>query len=383
VLFRKGLVGFQFIIAAVVLISSVIVSQQVELFFSKNIGFNKDYLIYAQVPRDWSAKGVQKMEAIRYQLSQMPEVKDITLSYDIPYANIGGENPIYRQGTDPKNAITTQILTTDNRYAATYSIPLKAGAFFTGNYLPADSTKLVINETAAKALGWKNPQDAIGQLVNIPAVNSPCTIYGVTSDFHFDSMQNKISPVVFLNVNFSTGYRFFSIKLKPGDAQKSITSLQKKWGILLPAAPFEYHFVDDALAHIYKSELQLKKASLIATVLAIAIVLLGILGLVSLSIQKRTKEIGIRKVLGSSVPAIIALFIKEFFSVVIIAALVASPLTWLIMNNWLRAYAYRITISGYPFIVSIVLLGLLTVILITLQTIKAAINNPVKSLRAE
>jgi putative ABC transport system permease protein len=383
VLFRKILVAFQFGTAAVVLIGAFIVSQQVDLFFSKDLGFNKDYLVYAQVPRDWSVKGVQKMETIRYQLSQMPEVKSVALSYSIPDGIAGGGNPVYRQGTDPKNAIVAETLTTDNQYASTYNIPLKAGAFFTSTYAPADSTKIVINETTSRALGWKNPQDAIGQLVNIPAVNAPCTIYGVTSDFHFHSMQNKIEPLVFLNVNFSTGYRYFSIKLKPGNAQKSISALQKKWSILLPEAPFEYHFMDDALAHIYQSEIQLKKASLVATVLAVTIVLLGVLGLISLSVQKRTKEIGIRKVLGSSVPGIMGLFIKEFLGVVVIAGLVACPVAYLIMHNWLKGYAYRISLNLYPFAVSIVLLTVLTVLLIVIQTIKTALNNPVKSLRTE
>jgi putative ABC transport system permease protein len=383
VLFRKILVAFQFAIAAVVLIGSIIVSQQVDLFFSNNQGFNKDYLVYAQVPRDWSQKGVQKMEAVRSQLAQMPEVKSVTLSYEIPYGVVGGGNPIYRQGTDPKSAIVTQTITADNQYAATYNIPLKAGSFFTPNYAPADSTKIVINQAAAKALGWKDPKDAIGQLVIIPSVNAPCTIYGVTADFHFGSMQNKIEPIAFLNVNFSTGYRYFSVKLKPGDIQSSIAALQKNWNALLPGAPFEYHFMDYALAHIYQTEIQLKKAAYMATVLAIVIVLLGVLGLISLSVQKRTREIGIRKVLGSSVTGIITIFIKEFFGVVIIACLIACPLAWLVMHSWLNGYAYRITITGYPFLASIALLTILTALLITLQTIKAALNNPVKSLRTE
>ena len=383
VLFRKTLVAFQFATAAVVFIGAIIVSQQVDLFFSKDQGFNKDYLVYAQLPRDWSQKGVQKMETTRYQLAQMPEVKSLSLSYDIPYGAIGGGNTMYRQGTNPQNAIVAQTITSDNQYAATYNIPLKAGAFFTPNYAPADSTKIVINQTASNALGWKDPKDAIGQLVIIPSVNAPCTIYGVTSDFHFDSMQNKIEPMVFLNVNFTTGYRYFSVKLKPGNIQGSIAALQKKWSLLLPGAPFEYHFMDDAIAHIYKSELQLKKASFIATVLAIIIVLLGVLGLISLSIQKRTREIGIRKVLGSSVPGIINLFVKEFLGIVVIAGLIACPLAYLMMHNWLKGYAYRISIGLYPFALSLLLLTVVTIILIMLQTIKAALSNPVKSLRTE
>ena len=383
VLFRKTLVAFQFGIAAVVLIGAVIVSQQVNLFFSKNLGFNKDYLVYAQVPRDWSAKGVQHMETIRYQLSQMPRVKSVALSYDVPDQNNGGGSTVYRQGTDPKSAVVTQALATDNQYAATYNIPLKAGDFFSSHYAPADSAKIVINQTAARALGWNDPKDAIGKLVIVQNIGAPCTIYGVTSDFHFGSMQNKIEPIIFVNVNFATAYRYLSIKLNPGNIQTSMAALQKAWNTLMPDAPFEYHFVDDALNKLYKTEIQLKKASVIATVLAVIIVLLGVLGLVSLNIQKRVREIGIRKVLGSSVPGIINLFVKEFLTIELLAGLISCPLAWLIMHNWLNGYAYRVSITFLPFILSIALLTGLTIILTVIQTLKAALSSPVKSLKAE
>jgi ABC-type antimicrobial peptide transport system permease subunit len=160
-------------------------------------------------------------------------------------------------------------------------------------------------------------------------------------------------------------------------------ALQKKWFALMPGAPFEYKFMDETLAKVYTSELQLKKASYTATVLALIIVLLGALGLVSLSIQKRIKEIGIRKVLGSSVAGIILLFVKEFLLVIVIAGCIACPLAYVIMQHWLNEYAYRIPITAEPFIISIACLGLITAFLICLQTIKVAIANPVKSLRTE
>jgi len=384
VLLRKTLVAFQFGMAGFVFIGAIIVSQQVNFFFSKDIGFNKDYVVYAQVPRDWSAKGVQKMETIRHELAQLPEVSSVSLSYEIPDGGNGGAGPqLYKMGGDPKNAVTTQMLSTDNQYAATYKIPLKAGIFFTPSYTPGDSTKIVINETASKALGWTDPKDAIGQFVKVPGINTQFTICGVTADFHFGSMQDHIGPITFVNVNFGTNYRYLSVKLKPGDMQKSIAALQHQWSLLLPGVPFEYHFMDEALAKLYANEIQLKKAAFMATVLAIIIVLLGVLGLVSLSVQKRTREIGIRKVLGSSVQGILALFINEFFGVAIIAVIIACPLAWLMMHSWLNGYAYRVTITSYPFILSIAILLLVTVSLITIQTIKAAISSPVKSLRTE
>jgi ABC-type antimicrobial peptide transport system permease subunit len=274
-------------------------------------------------------------------------------------------------------------LATDNQYAATYNIPLKAGTFFKPVFMVADTAQVVINETASKALGYPTPENAIDQHIMIPGVNIPFTICGVTADFHFGSMQSLIQPITFFNVNYTTYYRFFSIKVKPSNMQRNLQALQKKWAEVLPGAPFEYSFIDDALAKIYQSELQLKQASYIATILAIIIVLLGVLGLISLSIQKRTKEIGIRKVLGSSIAGIISLFMKEFLGVILIAGLIACPVAYLIMNQWLNDYAYKIAITLNPFMIAIAGLTLVTAILIAIQTIKAALDSPVKSLRSE
>ena len=383
VLFRKVLVTFQFSAAAMVLIGAIIVSQQVNFFLNHDLGYKKDYVVYAQVPRDWSQKGVKKMEDIRYRLSQMPVVSSISLSWEIPDGANGGPIQLYRPGSDPKKPVVADGLTADNQYATTYNIPIKAGTFFSPQYMPGDSAKTVINETASKALGWKTPEDAIGQFVNVPGSNTQLKICGVTGDFHFGSMQWHINPLAFSNVNFTNYYRYFSIKLKPGNMESNVAAVQKEWNTLLPGAPFEYHFMDDALAKLYATEIQLKKASFMATVLAVTIVLLGVLGLISLSVQKRVKEIGIRKVLGSSVPGIITLFIKEFLGVVIIAGVIACPLAYLVMHNWLGGYAYRTTITTYPFILSVALLTMVTILLIVLQTFKAALSNPVKSLRTE
>jgi ABC-type antimicrobial peptide transport system permease subunit len=171
--------------------------------------------------------------------------------------------------------------------------------------------------------------------------------------------------------------------MKPGNINSTIESLQKKWSSLMPGTPFQYRFMDDILRKIYKTEIQLKQASYIATGLTCIIVLLGVLGLVSLSIEKRRKEIGIRKVLGSSVTGIILLFVREFSLVILFAGILAWPLAYMIVQKWLNGYAYRIDITAQPFLFSIVLLALITALLIILQSIKAATANPVKCLKAE
>jgi ABC-type antimicrobial peptide transport system permease subunit len=274
-----------------------------------------------------------------------------------------------------------QLLQTDENYLSTYQLRLKAGSFFDPGGL--DSGKVIINEKALAALGWKNAGEAIGQQLRIPGDPTIFTVKGVTGDFHFGSMQKAIPPILFFNVRYSPIYRFLSFKLKPGNVNASIAAIQKNWSQLLPGSSFEYTFMDDTLKKLYAAELQLKKAAYTATILASIIVFLGILGLVSLSIQKRTKEIGIRKVVGASERSIIFLFIKDFLPVILVAGAIACPLAYLIMQKWLNDYEYRTAITAEPFLMATLALGLITALLIAVQTLKASLANPVKSLRTE
>jgi putative ABC transport system permease protein len=378
---RKSMAGFQFSLASIVMIAAFIVSQQVSYFFSKSLGYNKEYIVASQVPRDWTPEGVRKMGMIRNEFAAMPQVNQVSLSYEIPNGMNGGSPPVYKAGTDSTKAVAMQSLITDENYLSTYGIPLKTGAFFDNRGL--DSGKVVLNEKAIAALGYKITNDAIGQQLRIPGVLTVFTIKGVVNDFHFSSMQAAIQPMIFFNVQTSVVHRFLSFKLRPGNISASIEAIQKKWATLMPGSSFEYSFMDDTLKKIYKTEIQLKKAAYTATLLSLIIVLMGVLGLVSLSIQKRTKEIGIRKVLGSSVSGIIILFMKEFLLVILVGGLIACPIAWYIMHGWLSDYAYRISLTATPFVISVMLLAFMTAILIAAQTIKAGTDNPVKSLRTE
>jgi putative ABC transport system permease protein len=381
VVLRKSLVGFQFCIAAVVMVAAFVVSQQVAHFFSRSLGYNKDFIVSSQVPRDWSVSGFRKMQTVRNEFAAMPEVRDVTLSYEIPNGMNGGQPAVYRQGTDSTGAVAMESMLTDEHYLDTYQIPLRAGRFFRN--IESDTTQVVINEKAVTALGWKTPEEAVGQQIKLSGNGIVLTIQGVTRDFHFHTMQRAIPPIIMLNVRLIPTYRFLSFKLKPGNIGRSIEAIQKKWAALLPGSSFEYRFMDDALRKVYASELQIKKAASTATVLALVIVLLGVLGLLSLSVQKRTKEIGIRKVLGASLSSIISLFLKEFLPVLLVGGLVAIPISLYFMKGWLNNYAYRIELSALPFLMTLFLLVLVTSLLITLKVVRASAENPVKNLRTE
>lgn len=381
VLMRKVLVGFQFATALVVLIAATIVTQQVSMFFGKHIGYEKDFVVSSQVPRDWSAEGVSKMLTVRNEFATLPEVSSVSLSYEIPNGNNGSEVQVYAQGSDSATAIGTQVLATDENYLRTYQIPLSSGTFFGSDGL--DSGKVVINETAAKTFGFKSASDAIGRQLRIHNDPTVFTVKGVVADFHFFSMHQSIPPILFFNVKTVVVHRYLSFKLKPGNMAASMAAIQRKWAQLLPGSAFEFSFMDDSLKKMYTTELQLKKAAYTATCLSLIIVLLGVLGLVSLSIHKRIKEIGIRKLLGASFASIVSLFVKEFIGTMIVAACIACPLAYFVMNGWLQNYSYRISIGALPFAGAVGGLGAMALLLVLLQTLQAAHRSPAKSLKTE
>ena len=378
---RQTLVGFQFLTATVVLIVAALVTQQIRYFFSQALGYNQALVVSSQVPRDWSPAGVQKLERVRDLFATMPEVASVSLSHEIPNGNNGGQPMIYKNGSDSTQATAVQALISDENYLKTYQIQRTAGRFFDGRNL--DSLHVVLNEKAVRALSYKEPADAIGRQVRAMGDPRLFTIVGVTQDFHFNSMQQTIQPMLFFSVKGVPVYRYLSFKIRSGNISHSIEAIQKRWSMLLPANPFEYTFMDDTLRKLYQTELQLEKAAYIATVLALVIVLLGIFGLVSLSVARRTKEVGIRKVLGASVSSIIGLFLKEYVWILLIANAVSWPIAYWFMTNWLTGYAYHTPLTWSPFVQVGASLAVLTAVVVSVQVIKAALMNPVKSLRSE
>lgn len=380
-LFRRGLIGFQLGTAIVVFVGAVIVSQQINLFFGNQLGYNKEYILSSQLSRDWSKAGVRHMETIRDVFSRMQGVREVTLSFEIPDGMNSGGLSAYRDGADSSHGVVAQGLSTDAHYAATYQIPMAGGVYFhgAGETDAGDSGRVVLNETAARAFGWRDPQQAVGQRLRLYSPrNAPQIISGVVKDFHFDAMGNAIQPIVIGSVKQMGIYRFLSFKLEPGITPGQ---LEKEWATLMPGAPFDYHFMDESLRNIYEGELRLRKAAATATVLAILIVLLGVVGLVANSVRLRMREIAIRKVVGASAAAIVRLFIREYLLVLGLAAMAGGAVAWWIMQRWLDEYVTRISITGWPFLVATGGLGLVIVLLIAGQTVSAAMASPVKSLK--
>ncbi|WP_212000913.1 ABC transporter permease [Chitinophaga sp. HK235] len=384
VVFRRSLIVVQFVTAIIVFSAAIVINGQLTFFFHKNLGYNKDHVITTPVPRDWTMNGVKHIESVRNDFANVPEILSVSYSYEIPNGNNNSSNMLYRPQTDSTQAVTAVSLITDEQFSHTYDIKMEAGSFFSGApEKNRDSTQLVLNESAVRALGWKSAQEAINQPVKM--YNYPKVLYvaGVVRDFHFSSLHVPIAPTFFMHPYISQQFRYLSFRLKSGDPGTGIAAIQRKWLELFPEAPFEYKFLDDMIAQLYAREQQMKKAAQWATVVALLIVLLGVLGIVTLSMARRNKEMGIRKILGASALQITGLFAQEFSLVMLIANLVAWPVAWFILRQWLMNYAYRIDLNLFPFVAVAVSLVVLVCMIVWGMTRRLAVMNPVKSLRTE
>ncbi len=384
IIFRYSLIGVQFITAIIVFIAAIIINKQVNFFLNKDLGYKKDQVITAKLPRDWTVQGVQHMAVIRDEFARLPQVEAASFSFEIPDgASASMNNTVYKASQDSSQGIIAESLYTDEKYIATYKIPLAAGEFFNARGGITDSAAVVLNESAAKALGWAAAGNAIGQPIKFQGSQRTFIVGGVVKDFHFGPLQQSIRPLFFIHVQSAPLFRYMSFKIKPGNTAAAIAAIQNKWSVLMPDAPFAYSFMDDTLAKLYQMEMQMKKASMAATSIALVIVLLGVLGIVTQSISRRTKEVGIRKVLGASVLQVIILFAKEFSFIIIIANGIAWPLAYLGLHKWLDNYAYRINFTLLPFVMVGLILFALVALLISAKTISTALMNPVESLRTE
>ncbi|TKK68267.1 FtsX-like permease family protein [Ilyomonas limi] len=372
---RKALTVSQFVVAQFFIIGTMMVSKQINYSLNTDLGFNKEGIITFVTPRDTAAvHGQQLINAI----NAIPEVEVASRGFLSP-AEEGAAFSNVSYTPKPEIKAQVQIRWGDPNYFKVYGIKLLAGR----NVEPSDTIKeLIINNTYAKLLGFQEPEDAIGKQLDISGKSKP--IVGVMHDFHDQSMHTPITPLIFEG---RTG-GFFHIRLKPNTPggimwQTAIAKIQKAFKQIYPDEDFDYKFYDDTIASFYASEQRTASLLKWATGLTIFISCLGLLGLVMYTINTRRKEIGIRKVLGASVANIVSVLSADFMQLVFLAFVIAAPLAWWAIYEWLQDYAYRTTMSWWVFIVSGSAMLLIALITLSIQTIKAATANPVKSLRTE
>ncbi|HXB29237.1 MAG TPA: ABC transporter permease [Puia sp.] len=375
---RKSLIVFQFTVSLVFIIATLIIGNQIRFMLNQDMGFTKDAII--NIHTEWSYPRSQA-KLFADQMKSMADVQMVSLNDGPPAGSgHGGTSISYN-----KVELFTEALGTDENYVALYQLKLVAGR----NIFQSDTIReLVINETCARGLGFKKPEDAIGKLVNFGFSNGPVEvkrpIVGVIADFHSESLHDPIKPVTIANDQSRTiAVRLNSQSKHPKEFQSDIDQISKMWKSTYPNEPFEYKILDDQIAKFYDSYQKTNQIMITAMVIAIFISSMGLFGLAAFTAVQRRKEIGVRKVLGASVSEIVVLLSKDFLKLVILSLILASPIAWYFMSNWLNDFAYRINLSFWIFILAGSMALLIAFITISFQSIKAAIANPVNSLRSE
>jgi putative ABC transport system permease protein len=378
---RKGLVIFQFVISIVLIIASFVITNQMTFMRSKDLGFTKEQQIVIPL-RTGNAK--ESIKSFKTELANNTSVKSIGASMAYP----GITNPqdwlMYRQGKTMNSSKQVYINMIDDSFLQTLGVRLMAGRLFSKEFQADSLNNFVINEQAIKEFGFASPEDAVGKWLaaDWDGQQYRFNIIGVVQSFHFKDLHEPIEPFAFRMYN-DADFNYLIAHTSGNNLKQSLSSLENTWKKLNPNEPFEYSFIDLDFQKNYETEN--RQASLINyfTLIAIIISCLGLFGLATFTAEQRTKEIGIRKVLGASVYGVVALLSKDFLKLVVIAVLVASPLAWYAMNKWLQNFAYQTTITWQVFVLTTVLAILIAFIAISFQAIKAAISNPVKSLRTE
>ena len=378
--FRQVLVVVQFSISIVLIVATTVVFQQLRYIQTKSLGFNKDHILVT----GYSGTLTKQFESFKQELLKNPSIRAVGRSSRIPSGRLLDDQgaQVIEGGKSVPTNIELKYITTDFGFMDTYGMKMAAGRNFSKDYL-TDTANYVINETAVQQLGWKTAQNAIGK--DITYGNTKGKVIGVVHDFHFESLHQPIIPMIFLLPPPSSGYyNSVSLKLDGNNVQSAISTIRNTWQQYVPNVPFDYTFLDDRFQKLYDAEQQESQLFTIFSCLAIFIACLGLFGLSAFTISQRVKEIGVRKVLGASVPQIVVELSKSFLALVIIASLVALPVAWLWMHSWLsNNFAFRIALSWWVFAGAGIVAFIIAFATISLQTIKAANVNPVKSLRSE
>jgi putative ABC transport system permease protein len=369
---RSSLVVTQFAISILLIISTIVVYRQLQFMKSASLGFDKSQVMVIPVQGNGSPA---RFETLISNFNNQSKILAATASSTIPGYEFG--NNLFWLKNDRAKKTDMRLLSADDQFLKTYNIKLVAGKSFkaivdTNRFI----TDVLINEATLPYFGWKTPEEAIGQ-----EFDGWGTISSIYKDFHFTSLQTKIAPLAIFYQPLWFGY--VSVKVNAGDLSNTIAQLENTWKKTMPSQPFDYFFIDEEFDKQYHAEEKLQQLFMMFSVFAIVIACLGLFGLATFTAELRIKEISIRKVLGASVKEIFRLLSKDFLKLVVVASIIAFPLAWWGMHKWLEYFAYRINMSWWVFAVA----GLIAVIIalgtISFQAIKAAIANPVKSLRTE
>jgi putative ABC transport system permease protein len=379
--FRKTLVIFQFTVSICLVFAAIVIWKQLDFVQSRQLGFNKNQQLILPLQSGY-LNSENNYAALRNELVKFPEVRSV--SSGSAYQGIVNMNDMlfYGEGKSTKYNVDVHVSAVGDDYLQTLGFRLLSGRAFSKEFT-ADSASIILNETAVKKFGY-TPVSAIGKHVkyDVGNMHGNMQVVGVVKDFNYESLHNLVQPFGF-TTTFGNKYGYMIINLSTNNYAGAIQKAEKAWIKLFPAVPFEYSFLDQDFQRNYEKEQITSGIVTYFTIIAIVIACLGLFGLSAFSAEQRIKEIGVRKVLGASVSNITMLLSKDFISLVCIAILIASPIAWWAMNKWLQGFAYRVNISWWVFMLAGLLALLIALATVSFQAIKAAIANPVKSLRSE
>jgi putative ABC transport system permease protein len=378
-LLRKGLIIGQFAASVVLIAGTIIVFQQVNYMRKQSLGVNINQTLVLDGAGSVPDSTYQNIyQPFKTALLQIPGVQNVSSSTSVMGKEVYWTNGSKRLTADTKGTVTLYNMGVDYDFVPSFSLQVKAGRNFSKDFR-SDSSGVMLNESAARLLGFDDFTKAVNE--KFFSAGDTVTLVGIVSDYHHQGLQKPIDPMIFRLVpNARDAY---SIKIKTGDVQGTITAVQKAWSNFFPSDPFNYYFLDELFDQQYRADQRFGKIFGLFAFLAIIIACFGLLGLSAYNVLQRTKEIGIRKVLGASVQNVLFILSKDFIMLVLIAFVIAVPVTWWIMHNWLQDFAYRINIQIWVFGVAGLLAILIALLTISFQALRAAISNPVKSLRTE
>jgi len=378
---RNSLVVFQFTISVALIICTAVVVSQLNYMQGKDLGLDKDnVLIIANSQR----LGTQE-ELFRQQMESTNSIASASISTNIPTTGAFGDRYVPEAGEEDKSLakdISLFSYMTDEYFLPAMNIELKKGRNFSKSF--SDSNSVILNETAARQIGWKEP---IGKYLQYPGGDyTRFKVIAVVKDFTVQSFRELVIPFALFHKtsdSYSEPTSFMIVKIKGGQTKSAIATIENKWKAFAPGTPLDYNFLDARINKLYSSEQRMGRVFIVFAILSILVACLGLLGLSAFAAEQRTKEIGIRKVLGASVGGLVKLLSKDFLKLVVIASVIAFPIAWWAMTKWLEDFAYRVTIGWWIFLVAGILALLIALMTVSFQAIKAALMNPVKSLRSE
>lgn len=378
---RKALVIFQFIISIVLIVASVVIAGQMKFLRSADLGFNQNQQVIIPL-RSSNAK--KMYSAFKDELTKQSGIANIGASLFYPGISNVSDNIFFKDGQSMEEGKDVKMNYVDASFLQTLGIQPVAGRLYSSDYPEDTSGTIVLNQTAVKTLGFANSQSAVNQKLHFTFNGKTYNfnIIGIVKDFHYEDLHLPIGPYGF-QLNTPPVYNYMIVHVKSANLDGALQSIKNTWHNLNPNEPFDYSFLDKDFQKNYTAETRLASIVTYFTIIAILISCLGLFGLATFTAEQRIKEIGVRKVLGASVTSIVTLLSKDFMKLVGISIIIASPIAWYIMNKWLQEFAYRIRISWMVFVVTTLMAVVIALVTISFQAIRAALANPVESLRTE